>query len=258
MIFVDIHGEAMTINQPTTETTVASAREAAAIDAAQRAVDMLAFSVARYEVTTWRCRDAARAALAAGFPLERLSHYFELSFQRGLHDRVHSYEALPDEYVGNNLDLIADAYLAGGDVRKRLDSLAQVLDAVVRQKGNTLAHRVQHAFALWGIGRTNDKRVRKLLAPVLTGDGGERAELDLNEHRARFILAVLDGDTAEAARWLEAYDASLPIAPDAPYARVHLITVAFWLISRDRYDMTLPTERLPGIPVTVQRPVLGD
>jgi hypothetical protein len=247
----------MTINQ-TTDRTTDSTREAAALDAAARALDMLAFSVARYEVTTWRCRDAARAALAAGFPLERLSHYFELSFQRGLHDRVHSYEALPDDYVGNNMDLIADAYLAGGDVRKRLDTLAQVLDAVVRQKGNTLAHRVQHAFAPWGIGRTNDRRVRKLLAPALTDDADVRAELDLHWHRARFVLAVLDGDADEAARWLEAYDASLPVAPDAPYARVHLITVAFWLIARDRYDLVLPTERLAGIPATVLRPVLGE
>lgn len=238
--------------------TNSTSREAAAIDAAQRAVDMLAFSVARYEVTTWRCRDAARAALAAGFPLERLSHYFELSFQRGLHDRVHSYEALPDEYVGNNMDLIADAYLAGGDVRKRLDSLAQVLDAVVKQKGNTLAHRVQHAFALWGIGRTHDNRVRKLLAPVKNGGDRLRAELDLNYHRARFVLAVVERDATEAACWLEAYDASLPVAPDAPYARVHLITVAFWLIARDRYDMTLPTARLTGLPTTVQRPVLNE
>jgi hypothetical protein len=233
-------------------------REAAAIDAAQRALDMLAFSVARYEVTTWRCRDAARAALAAGFPLERLSHYFELSFQRGLHDRVHSYEALPDEYVGNNMDLIADAYLAGGDVRKRLDSLAQVLDAVVKQKGNTLAHRVQHAFALWGIGRTHDNRVRKLLAPVKNGGAAIRAELDLNEHRARFVLAVVESNTAEAARWLEEYDVSLPIATDAPYTRVHLITVACWLIARDRYDMTLPVTRLSGLPTTVQRPIIDD
>jgi hypothetical protein len=235
-----------------------TSREAAALDAAQRAVDMLAFSVARYEVTTWRCRDAARAALAAGFPLERLSHYFELSFQRGRHDRVHSYEALPDEYVGNNMDLIADAYLAGGDMRKRLDSLAQVLDAVVKQKGATLAHRVQHAFALWGIGRTNDNRVRKLLAPVKNGGDTIRAELDLNYHRARFVLAVVEGDATEAARWLEEYDASLPVAPDAPYARVHLITVACWLIARDRYDLTLPTARLSGLPTTVQRPLLDD
>lgn len=233
-----------------------STREAAALDAAQRALDMLAFSVARYEVTTWRCRDAARAALAAGFPLERLSHYFELSFQRGLHDRVHSYEALPDAYVGNNMDLIADAYLAGGDVRKRLDPLAQVLDAVVKQKGNTLAHRVQHAFALWGIGRTNDAKVRRLLAPVQSGDDALRPALDLHYERAQFMLAVLAGDADTAARWLEAYDASLPIAPDAPYARVHLITVACWLIARDRYDMPLPTERLRGLPETVQRPIL--
>ena len=235
-----------------------TSREAAALDAAHRAVDMLAFSVARYEVTTWRCRDAARAALAAGFPLERLSHYFELSFQRGLHDRVHSYEALPDEYVGNNMDLVADAYLAGGDVRKRLDSLAQVLDAVVKQKGATLPHRVQHAFALWGIGRTHDNRVRKVLAPVRNGGDAMRAELDLNYHRARFVLAVVEGDAAGAARWLEEYDASLPVAPDAPYARVHLITVAFWLIARDRYDLTLPVARLSGLPTTVQRPVLDD
>ncbi len=236
-----------------------STREAAALDAAQRAIDMLAFSVARYEVTTWRCRDAARAALAAGFPLERLSHYFELSFQRGLHDRVHSYEALPDAYVGNNMDLIADAYLAGGDVRKRLDSLAQVLDAVAKQKGNTLAHRVQHAFALWGIGRANDGKVRKLLAPVQSGGDATRPDLDLHYERARFILAVLAGDADAAARWLEAYDASLPAVPDAPYARVHLITVVFWLIARDRYDLTLPTERLHGLPETVRRPILeGD
>jgi hypothetical protein len=190
--------------------------------------------------------------------LERLSHYFELSFQRGLHDRVHSYEALPDEYVGNNMDLIADAYLAGGDVRKRLEPLTQVLDAVVKQKGNTLAHRVQHAFALWGIGRTNDSRVRKLLAPVQRGGDAICTELDLNYHRARFVLAVVEGDATEAARWLEAYDASLPIAPDAPYTRVHLITVAFWLIARDRYDLTLPVARLPGLPATVQRPVLDE
>ncbi len=247
----------MTIKQ-TTDTITDSTREAAALDAAQRALDMLAFSVARYEVTTWRCRDAARAALAAGFPLERLSHYFELSFQRGLHDRVHSYEALPDEYVGNNMDLVADAYLAGGDVRKRLDPLAQVLDAVVKQKGNTLAHRVQHAFALWGIGRAHDNRVRKLLAPVKNGGAAMRADLDLNYHRARFVLAVVERDAAEAARWLEEYDASLPVAPDAPYARVHLITVALWLIARDRYDLMLPTERLPGLPATVQRPLLDE
>ena len=232
-------------------------RAAAALDAAQRALDMLAFSVARYEVTTWRCRDAARAALAAGFPLARLSHYFELAFQRGLHDRVHSYEALPDEYVGNNMDLIADAYLAGGDVRKRLDPLAQVLDAVVRQKGNSLAHRVQHAFALWGIGRAHDAKVRRLLVPVKSGDDAVRAGLDPHYERARFVLAVVSGETA-AARWLEAYDASLPTAPDAPYARVHLITTACWLIARDRYDLTLPTDRLRGLPESVQRPVLDD
>jgi hypothetical protein len=242
-------------SDPVTDPT---AREAAALDAAQRAVDMLAFSVARYEVTTWRCRDAARAALAAGFPLERLSHYFELAFQRGLHDRVHSYEALPDEYVGNNMDLIADAYLAGGDLRKRLDSLAQVLDAVVRQKGNTLAHRVQHAFALWGIGRTNDNRVRKLLAPVQRGGEALRTDLDLNYQRARFVLAVIERDAMAAACWLEEYDASLPVAPDAAYARVHLITVACWLIARDRYDLMLPATRLSGLPATVQRPVLKE
>jgi hypothetical protein len=143
-------------------------------------------------------------------------------------------------------------------VHKRLDSLAQVLDAVVKQKGNSLAHRVQHAFALWGIGRTNDSRVRKLLAPVQRGGDGLRAELDLNYHRARSVLAVVEGDAAEAARWLEEYDASLPVAPDAPYTRIHLITVAFWLIARDRYDMTLPVTRLSGLPATVQRPVLDD
>jgi len=109
--------------------TDTSPREAA-LDAARRALDMLSFDLARYETTSWRCRDTARAYLAAGFPVERIGPYLERAFQRGLHDRVHSYEALPDEYVGNNADLIADAYLAGGDVTKRLDTLAQVLDAV--------------------------------------------------------------------------------------------------------------------------------
>ncbi len=225
-----------------------TSREAAALEAAQRALDMLAFDLARYEITTWRCRDAARAYLAAGFSVERIGPYLERAFQRGLHDRVHSYEALPDEYVGNNADLIADAYLAGGDVQKRLDTLTQVLDVVMKQKGDTLAHRVQYGLALWGAGRANDGRARRFLAPVRNETEEARAALDTNYPRARFVLAVIDGDAEEAAEWLSAYDALLPTVPGAPFRRVHLITVAFWLIARDRYDMTLPTDRLPGLP----------
>ena len=228
--------------------TEPSSREAAALDAARRALDMLSYDLARYDLTSWRCRDAARAYLAAGFPVERVSPYLERGFQRGLHDRVHSYEALPDEYVGNNADLIADAYLAGGDVAKRLEPLAQVLDAVVKQKGNTLAHRVQHALALWGVSRANDARVRKLLAPLKNAPHDARADLDLAFPKARFVLAVVEGDATEATDWLATYDALLPTEPGVAYRRVHLITVVFWLIARDRYNMTLPTARLPGLP----------
>jgi hypothetical protein len=209
---------------------------------------MLAFDLARYEITTWRCRDAARAYLAAGFPVERIGPFMERALQRGLHDRIHSYEALPDEYVGNNADLIADAYLAGGDVAKRLESLGQVLDAVVQQKGNTLAHRVQYGLALWGASRANDTRVGKLLAPVKNAGADIRTALDTSYHRARFVLAVVEDDAAEALRWLAEYDAAIPTEPDAPFQRVHLITLAFWLIARDRYNMTLPTDALPGLP----------
>lgn len=232
--------------------TESSSRDLAMRDAAQRALDMLSFDLARYDITTWRCRDAARSYLAAGFPVERLGPYFERSFQRGLHDRVHSYEALPDEYVGNNADLIADAYLAGGDVAKRLDSLAQILDAVVKQKGNTLAHRVQHGLALWGASRANDGRARTLLAPVVKVSERVRTELDLNYPRARFALAVIDGDLAEATRWLVEYDAALPIIANPEYRRIHLITLAFWLIARDRYNMVIPTDDLSGLPDTLR------
>lgn len=225
-----------------------TSREAAALEAAQRALDMMGFDLARYETTSWRCRDAARAYLAAGFSYERLGAYFERGFSRGLHDRVHSYEALPDEYVGNNMDLVADAYLAGGDVAKRLEPLAEVLAAVVKVKGGTLAHRVQHAFALWGVGRKNDARVRRMLAPVRTLAARERAELDTNAHRARVVLAILDGDAAEATRWLRAYDDLLPRDPYAGRQRIHLITLVLWLIARDRYDLTLPTEGITGLP----------
>jgi hypothetical protein len=223
-------------------------RGAAALDAARRALDMLSFDLARYEMTSWRGRDTARAYLAAGFPIERVGPFLERAFQRGLHDRVHSYEALPDEYVGNNADLIADAYLAGGDVAKRLDTLAQVLDAVVKQKGNTLAHRVQHAFALWGASRANDTRVRKLLIPVMSASDEVIAGLDSSYPKARFVLAVVDDDAEAAHHWLASYDALLPIETSAAYRRVHLITLTFWLIARDRYAMTLPTECLPGLP----------
>jgi hypothetical protein len=225
-----------------------SSREAAALDSARRALDMLSYDLARYDLTSWRCRDAARAYLAAGFPVERIAPYLERGFQRGLHDRVHSYEALPDEYVGNNADLIADAYLAGGDVAKRLETLAQVLDAVVKQKGSTLAHRVQHALALWGASRANDARARALLAPVKSASVNVRASLDTAYPKARFVLAVVEDDAAEATDWLATYDALLPTEPGAAYRRVHLITVVFWLIARDRYHMTLPTDRLPGLP----------
>lgn len=225
-----------------------SANEAAALDAARRALDMLAFDLARYEITTWRCRDAARAYLAAGFSIERIEPFMERAYQRGLHDRVHSYEALPDEYVGNNADLIADAYLAGGDVTKRLDTLAQVLDAVVKQKGNTLAHRVQYGLALWGASRAHDARVRKLLTPLKNADNETRVALDTSYYRARFVLAVIEDAADEALRWLAEYDAALPAEPDAPFRRVHLITLAFWLIARERYNMTLPTDRLSGLP----------
>lgn len=220
----------------------------AALDAARRGLDFLNFNVARYEITTWRCRDAARAYLAAGFPHARLGVYFELAWQRGLHDRVHSYEALPDDYVGNNMDLIADAYLAGGDVAERLDTLVQVLEAVVKQKGNTLPHRVQHGLALWAAGRENDNRVRRFLNPTRTLNADARRALDLNEHRARFALATLDGNAAEAAHWLEAYDAALPAVSGEAYRRVHLITLTLWLIARDCYGLTLPTANLPGLP----------
>ncbi len=228
--------------------TDTSPREAAALDAARRALDMLSFDLARYETTSWRCRDTARAYLAAGFPVERVGPYLERAFQRGLHDRVHSYEALPDEYVGNNADLIADAFLAGGDVTKKLDTLAQVLDAVVKQKGNTLAHRVQYAMALWGASRANDARARKLLAPLKNAPPQTVAALDTSYPKARFVLAVVEDDREDALRWLAAYDASLPIERGAAYRRVHLITLTFWLIARDRYNLTLPTENLPGLP----------
>src|SRR4051794_5326921 len=161
---------------------------------------MLSFDLARYEMTSWRGRDAARAYLAAGFPVERVGPFLERAFQRGIHDRVHSYEALPDEYVGNNADLIADAYLAGGDVAKRLETLAQVLDAVVKQKGNTLAHRVQYGLALWGASRGNDARVRKLLAPVKSLTDEARANLDTAYPKARFVLAVIEDEATDAER----------------------------------------------------------
>ncbi len=228
--------------------TEPSSREAAALDAARRALDMLSYDLARYDLTSWRCRDAARAYLAAGFPVERIAPYLERGYQRGLHDRVHSYEALPDEYVGNNADLIADAYLAGGDVAKRLEPLAQVLDAVIKQKGNTLAHRVQHGLALWGASRGNDARVRKLLAPLKSVPDDARAGLDMAYPKARYVLAVIEDDAAEATDWLATYDALLPVEAGAAYRRVHLITVVFWLIARDRYHMTLATDRLPGLP----------
>jgi hypothetical protein len=228
--------------------TDSSPREAAALDAARRALDMLSFDLARYETTSWRCRDAARAYLAAGFPVERVGPYLERAFQRGLHDRVHSYEALPDEYVGNNADLIADAFLAGGDVTKKLDTLAQVLDAVIKQKGNTLAHRVQYALALWGASRANDARVRKLLAPLRNASPEAVAALDTHYAKGRFVLAVVEDDREDALRWLAEYDALLPVESGAAYRRVHLITVTFWLIARDRYNLTLPTETLPGLP----------
>ncbi|GEM_PF-6276011 len=228
--------------------TDTSPREAAALDAARRALDMLSFDLARHETTSWRCRDAARAYLAAGFPVERIGPYLERAFQRGLHDRVHSYEALPDEYVGNNADLIADAYLAGGDVTKKLDTLAQVLDAVVKQKGNTLTHRVQYALALWGASRANDARVRRLLAPVKSASLEIVATLDTQYPKARFVLAVVEDDRAEALRWLTEYDALLPTENNPAYRRVHLITLTFWLIARDRYNLTLPTGCLHGLP----------
>jgi len=228
--------------------TDTSPREAAALDAARRALDMLSFDLARYETTSWRCRDTARAYLAAGFPVERIGPYLERAFQRGLHDRVHSYEALPDEYVGNNADLIADAYLAGGDVTKRLDTLAQVLDAVIKQKGGALAHRVQYALALWGASRANDARVRKLLAPVKTATPETIAALDTHHPKARFVLAIVEDDGADALRWLTEYDALLPMESGAAYRRVHLTTLAFWLIARDRYTLMLPTDSLPGLP----------
>lgn len=229
-----------------------SPREAAALDAARRALDMLSFDLARYETTSWRCRDTARAYLAAGFPVERIGPYLERAFQRGLHDRVHSYEALPDEYVGNNADLIADAFLAGGDVTKRLDTLAQVLEAVIKQKGNTLAHRVQYALALWGASRGNDARVRKLLAPIKTASAETIATLDTHYPKARFVLAVVEDDREDARHWLTAYEALLPTENGSAYRRVHLITVAFWLIARDRYNLTVPTADLPGLPDSIR------
>ncbi len=227
-----------------------SPTDVAALDAARRGLDFLNFNVARYEITTWRCRDAARAYLAAGFPIDRLGPYFELAWQRGLHDRVHSYEALPDEYVGNNADLVADAYLAGGDSGERLTTLIEVLDAVVKQKGNTLSHRVQLGIVLWAAGG-HDGRVRRLLSPVRTANDAARQELDLHEHRARFALAVVEGDRAEATRWLETYDAAVQVQSDTGYPRIHLITLAFWLIARDRYAMTLPTTNIAGLPPAV-------
>jgi len=241
-----VNGRGPRLEQSTVTDT--SPREAAALDAARRALDMLSFDLARYETTSWRCRDTARAYLAAGFPVERIGPYLERAYQRGLHDRVHSYEALPDEYVGNNADLIADVYLAGGDVTKKLDSLAQVLDAVVKQKGNTLAHRAQYAMALWGASRANDARVRKLLAPTKTAARSAAKELDTHYPKARYVLAVVEDDREDALRWLVDYDALLPSEAGAPYRRVHLTTLTFWLIARDRYAMALPTDDLPGLP----------
>jgi hypothetical protein len=228
--------------------TDTSSREAAALDAARRALDMLSFDLARYETTSWRCRDTARAYLAAGFPVERVGPYLERAWQRGLHDRVHSYEALPDEYVGNNADLIADAFLAGGDVTKKLDTLAQVLDAVVKQKGDTLPHRVQYALALWGASRANDARVRKLLAPVKAASPKTVTTLGTHYPKARYALAVVEDDREDALHWLTQYDALLPTEGGAAYRRVHLTTLTFWLIARDRYHMTLPTDCLHGLP----------
>jgi hypothetical protein len=228
--------------------TDTSPREAAALDAARRALDMLSFDLARYETTSWRCRDTARAYLAAGFPVERVGPYLERAYQRGLHDRVHSYEALPDEYVGNNMDLIADAYLAGGDVTKKLETLAQVLDAVIKQKGDILAHRVQYALALWGASRANDVRVRALLTPVKTASPKTITALDTHYPKTRFVLAVVEDDREGALDWLTRYDVLLPLEQGASYRRVHLTTLTFWLIARDRYNVTLPTETLPGLP----------
>lgn len=223
-------------------------REAAALEAAGRALDMLGLDLARYETTSWRCRDTARAFLAAGFTHERLGAYFERAFARGLHDRVHSYNALPDEYVGNNFDLIADGYLAGGDVAERLEPLAEVLGEVVKYKGNTLAHRVQHAFALWGAGRKHDNRVRRTLTAVRTANAETLAGLDLNVPRARAVLAVIEGDADEAARWLREYDCALPIESENPRQRIHLITLVIWLIARDRYGLVIPADGIRGLP----------
>lgn len=223
-------------------------REAAALEAAQRALDMLGFDLERYETTSWRCRDTARAFLAAGFAYERLGAYFERAFARGLHDRVHSYNALPDEYVGNNLDLVADAYLAGGDVTERLEPLADVLGEVVKIKGNTLAHRVQHAFAMWGAGKKHDNRVRRTLAMVRNADADTLAALDLNVPRARAILAVVEGNAAEAAHWLREYDCALPREVGNPRQRIHLITLVIWLIARDRYSIVIATDGIHGLP----------
>ena len=232
--------------------TEPSPREAAALDAARRALDMLSFDLAalRYDLMAGPGRSTFLPR--GGLSGRARGPYLERAFQRGLHDRFHSYEALPDEYVGNNADLIADAYLIGGDVAKRLETLAQVLDAVVKQKGNTLAHRVQHAFALWGASRANDARVRKVLASVRNAPDDVRASLDTAYPKARCILAVIEGDADEAARWLAAYDALLPTEPGTQFRRVHLITLTFWLIARDRYAMTLPTADLPGLPDAIR------
>ena len=105
-----------------------------------------------------------------------------------------------------------------------------MLDAVVKQKGNTLAHRVQYALALWGASRANDARVRKLLTPVKTASRETVTALDTHYPKARFVLAVVEDDCEEALRWLTEYDALLPTENGAAYRRVHLTTLTFWLM----------------------------
>jgi len=90
--------------------------------------------------------------------------------------------------------------------------------------------------------------VRKLLIPVKSASDDVITDLDSSYPKAQFVLAVLDDDAEAAHRWLAAYDALLPVEPGAAYRRVHLVTLVFWLIARDRYAMVLPTECLPGLP----------
>ncbi|HEY8293092.1 MAG TPA: hypothetical protein VIG44_11420, partial [Thermomicrobiales bacterium] len=78
------------------------------------------------------------------------------------------------------------------------------------------------------------------------------ATLDTHHSKARYVLAVVEDNREDALHWLTEYDALLPTEGGAAYRRVHLTTLTFWLIARDRYHMTLPTNCLHGLPDTLR------